>query len=141
MDSRSETYLNAAKNLRDDRKYNPATALAYYAAFMYMRYVWANANVNAVDYQSQNPLNEDVHNRVFTNVADYLASHRGDENKFRSSWDNLSNLRHKADYEKNDITDTECCDAIDCAERLIKMMKKLPLRSCNDAELTYQEGG
>lgn len=129
MDARSESYLMAAQKLRDVGKYNTATALAYYAAFMYMRYVWAHASAVAKDYENQNPLNEEIHKRVFQSVKNYLETNNGNGRGFEILVDELFALRKKADYEQGDVGKTECGVAVDCAEKLIKMMKGLPLKT------------
>lgn len=127
MNDRSDKYFEAAKLLLNNRHYNSSTALFYYAAFLRMRYVLNNAQTNPITYDSQNPINDSVHSRVRTEFKNHLKM-QSDIEHFDDVFGQLQELREKADYSDNCVSEIECATAQELAGRIINYFaKKIPI--------------
>lgn len=121
MLKRSEDSSKAACLLLDKRKYDGAVASYYYSVLQRMMYALNEDEKRPLPYEQQNPLNEDIHNRILTEIFNRFTNNN-EGKAFRNTFEKLSGFRKKADYAADSITQNEC---IECRSLYEQLMGKL----------------
>lgn len=123
MNQRSEVYYNAGLELLSKRLYSQSIACFYYSVLQLMWYSLTVSHIRPLSYDSQNPLNEDIHERTSTDIKSRLVNKK-DVEKVKALFDDkLLPLRKKADYSQEQCTLDECTECRDLCESLRKLLK------------------
>lgn len=109
MLKRSEDNEKAALLLLGKRYYDGSVVAFYYSVLQRMMYALNEAERRPLPYESQNPLNEELHHKILTEITNRIDNRR-DEEGFKAQFEELFDLRKKADYQ------TECITLDDCAK-------------------------
>lgn len=118
MDKRSEAYYQAGVELLSKQLYCQGIACFYYSVLQMMWYSLTVSPLRPLDYDSQNPLDEDIHKRTLENIISRLSDSRDVDRVNYLFRDNMLPLRKKADYDPEMCTLDECalcrewCDSL-----------------------------
>lgn len=91
-----------AKN-ESDNVYIPSAHLAYYSAFLTVKYALANYNSVSYDLQDQIAGSLASHNAIFNSFMDEIKKRvaLGDANDYMVEYKKMQMLRQRADYKKD----------------------------------------
>ena len=103
-------YEKASDILFKKGDYNNSCVCLYYSALHRMMYAIVHDPKHPKDYDSLNPLNEDIHDKIYHQICNKLTNRR-DEGILKDSFGGLIKLRHKADYEQESLTQDEYFNA------------------------------
>lgn len=123
MLKRSEDSRKAARLLLDNRKYDGAVAAYYYSVLQRMMYALNEDVKRPLSYEQQNPLNENIHNRILTEIINRFTNN-SEGTAFRNIFEKLSDFRKKADYTADSITQDECAMCRSLYEQLIGKLNR-----------------
>lgn len=123
MLKRSEDSGKAAYLLLNKREYNGAIAAYYYSVLQRMMYALNEDTRRPLPYAQQNPLNENIHNRILTEIRNRFTNSK-EETSFINTFEKLSSFRKKADYTADSITQDECVECRLLYERLIGILDR-----------------
>lgn len=123
MLKRSEDNGKAATLLLNKKEYNGAVAAYYYSVLQRMMYALKEDTSRPLPYERQNPLNENIHNRILTEIRNRFTNGR-EETSFINNFEKLSGFRKKADYTADSITQDECVECRSLYERLIGILDR-----------------
>jgi excinuclease UvrABC helicase subunit UvrB len=121
---RSEDNAKAALLLLGKRNYNGSVVAFYYSVLQRMMYALNETDRRPLKYESQNPLNEELHHKILTEITNRIDSRR-DEDGFKVQFEYLFELRKKADYEAENITQDECAKSRTLYEGLMEKLNRL----------------
>jgi hypothetical protein len=87
---------------KSDNVYIPSAHLAYYSAFLIMKYALANYNSLSYDQQDQITGSSASHNAIFTSFMDEIKKVAlGDANDYMVNYQKMQLIRQQADYKKD----------------------------------------
>lgn len=121
---RSEDNAKAALLLLGKRNYDGSVVAFYYSVLQRMMYALNGAERRPLPYESQNPLNEELHHKILMEITNRIDNRR-DEDGFRAQFEELFELRKKADYEAESITQDECVKSRMLYDGLMEKLNRL----------------
>lgn len=121
---RSEDNEKAALLLLGKRNYDGSVVAFYYSVLQRMMYALNEAERRPLPYESQNPLNEELHHKILTEITNRIDNRR-DEDGFKAQFEELFDLRKKADYQAESITQDECAKCRMLYEGLKEKLNRL----------------
>lgn len=121
MLKRSEGNYNAAILLLGKRNYDGSAVAFYYSVLQRMMYALNEAERRPLPYESQNPLNEELHHKILREVINRIGNKK-QEDDFEELFEALFNLRKKADYSADSISQDE---GTECRALYEKLMARL----------------
>lgn len=123
MLKRSEDSSKAARLLLDNREYDGAVSAYYYSVLQRMMYALNEDVRRPLPYEQQNPLNENIHNKILTEIRNRFTN-SNEEKAFINTFEKLSGFRKKADYAADSITQDECAECRSLYEQLIRKLNR-----------------
>lgn len=117
MLKRSYDNKKAALFLLSTHCYDSSAVAFYYAVFQRMMYALDHAEKRPLHYDSQNPLNEDIHFKILTEIKNRLPGK--EEEGFEGQFMKLLGYRKKADYSLEPISQDDCLDCRELYDWLI----------------------
>jgi len=128
MLQRSKDSKDAALLLLSKTCYDGSVVAFYYSVLQRMMYALNEDEKRPLTYEHQNPLNEDIHNRILTEIRNRFTISK-EENTFKENFEKLSDYRKKADYGSESITQSECLECRSLFERLEGQLNRFfPIR-------------
>ena len=125
---RSEERCRAARILLDKRLYDACVVAYYYGVLQRMMYALNEDSRRPLSYDSQVPINEDIHKKIFTEIRNRITNTR-EEKAFKEQFEELFNYRKKADYLPDSITQEECAACRTLFDGLMARLNRcFPLR-------------
>lgn len=124
MLKRSEDNEKAALLLLGKRYYDGSVVAFYYSVLQHMMYALNEAERRPLPYESQNPLNEELHHKILTEITNRIDNRR-DEEGFKAQFEELFDLRKKADYQTESITLDDCAKCRTLYEGLKEKLNRL----------------
>jgi len=127
MLKRSYDNKKAALFLLSVHCYDSSAVAFYYAVFQRMMYALDHAEKRPLHFDSQNPLNEDIHFKILSEIQNRLP---GKESElYAEQFMKLFNYRKKADYQMDSISLDDCLICRDLYDWLIgKMNRYFPIK-------------
>lgn len=123
MNVRSQNYYQAGVNLLSARLYEQSIACFYYSVLQRMMYSLTVSKNNPVPYDNQNPLDENIHKRMLSDIVQRINT--SDSGVFQSLFlDDLLPKRKGADYEQTELTMDDCVEYRALCDRLLSMLKR-----------------
>lgn len=124
MLSRSVDNQKAALLLMDRRNYDGSVVAFYFSVLQRMMYALNETERRVLPYERQNPLNQELHHKILMEITNRIDSRR-DEDSFRVQFEKLYELRKKADYEAESITQEECAKSRTLYDGLMEKLNRL----------------
>ena len=125
---RSKCSRDAAFLLMNKQRYDGSVVAFYYSVLQRMMFALNGAETRPVPYERQNPLNEDIHYKILTEITNRITIKR-EEESFKEQFEELFNYRKKADYQSEPITQEECVECRMLHEGLMARLNRLfPVR-------------
>ena len=129
MLGRSKENCKAALFLLGKRYYDGSVVAFYYSVLHRMMYALNEHKNHPLPYERQNPLNENIHLKILTELGNRFSNHK-EEQAFREQFLKLFDFRKKADYQGASITLDECLECRSLSEGLIsKLNRYFPVRN------------
>lgn len=123
MLERSEESRKAARLLLDKRRYDGCVVAYYYSVLQRMMYALNGDTKRPLPYARQNPLNEDIHKKILTEIRNRFTNSK-DEEAFTDLFEKLFSYRKKADYQVLLITQDECAECRSLYENLMARLNR-----------------
>jgi len=128
MLQRSRDNERAALLLMEKRNYDGSAVAFYYSVLQRMMYALNEAEKRPLPYDGQNPLNEELHHKILQEVINRIGN-RKEEDDFKELFEALFNLRKKADYTMDSLTQDEVAECRGFYEKLIARLDRFfPVR-------------
>ena len=126
---RSEDNHKAALVLLSKCNYDGSVVAFYFSVLQRMMYALNEAEKRPLPYESQNPLNEELHHKILKEITNRIDNKKqGDD--FEELFEELFNLRKKADYSADFISQDECTQSRDLYEKLTARLDRFfPVRA------------
>ena len=124
MLSRSVDNQKAALLLMDRRNYDGSVVAFYFSVLQRMMYALNETERRVLPYERQNPLNQELHHKILMEITNRIDNRR-DEDSFRVQFEKLYELRKKADYEAESITQEECAKSRTLYDGLMEKLNRL----------------
>lgn len=126
---RSEDNHKAALVLLSKCNYDGSVVAFYFSVLQRMMYALNEAEKRPLPYESQNPLNEELHHKILKEITNRIENKKqGDD--FEELFEELFNLRKKADYSADFISQDECTQSRDLYEKLTARLDRFfPVRA------------
>lgn len=129
MLKRSEDNHKAALLLLAKHYYDGSAVAFYYSVLQRMMYALNESEKRPLPYESQNPLNEDLHHKILREIVNRIGNKR-QEDDFEELFETLYNLRKKADYSMDTIGQEEGAECRALYEKLIARLDRFfPVRA------------
>lgn len=127
MNNRSEQNYQAGLALLRMGMYDQSVVCFYYSVLQQMMYSLNISKLRPIPYDEQNPLDENLPYRIFGDVVERIKStYKNDISYLRENFlYGLLELRHKADYAAEEITQLECLDCREWCEGSRARLTKL----------------
>lgn len=109
MLNRSKSSSDAAFLLLKNQRYDGSVVAFYYSVLQRMMFALNDAEIRPLPYDRQNPLNEDIHFKILTEITNRITIKK-EEESFKEQFEELFNYRKKADYQSEQITQEECAE-------------------------------
>ena len=120
-------YQKASEVLFKDSEYNNCCTCLYYSALHRMMYAIVHDPQHPRAYDDLNPLDENLHKRIFSSILNKITNKR-DEDIIKDSFNGLFDLRHIADYNPDSLTQDDAFTAKQLHSSLMGVMRnRFPL--------------
>jgi hypothetical protein len=127
MLKRSYDNKEAALLLLSADCFDSSVVAFYYAVLQRMMYALNNAEKRPLQYDKQNPLDENIHFKILTEIKNRLPGK--EEECFDEQFMKLFGYRKKADYSLEPISQDDCLDCRGLYEWLIgKLDRYFPIK-------------
>ena len=123
MLKRSEDNHKAALLLLSKGIYDGSVVAFYYSVLQRMMYALNEAEKRPLSYESQNQFNEEFHHKMMMEIKNRIQNTR-QGNYFEDLFEELFNLRKKADYQADSISQDECARSRSLYEGLIERLNR-----------------
>lgn len=121
MLARSKDNGRAALLLLSKCNYDGSAIAFYYSVLQRMMYTLNEAEKRPLAYEYQNLLKDELHHKILQEVINRIGNKK-QEDDFEELFEELFNLRKKADYSSDSISQEECAQ---CRELYDILMAKL----------------
>lgn len=122
MNQRSDVYYEAGLELLSKQLYSQSIACFYYSVLQKMLYSLTVSPKRPMEYEDQNPLDEDIHERTLIDIISRLNRYK-DVEKMKDYFRNkMLPLRKKADYEPDRCSLEECVNCREWCESLRRLL-------------------
>ena len=122
MNQRSYVYYKAGLELLSKQLYSQSIACFYYSVLQKMWYSLTVSPLHPMDYEDQNLLNEDIHERTLENITSRLKGRKDIEKMNEFFRDKMLPLRKKADYDPVQCYQEECVECREWCESLRRLL-------------------
>lgn len=124
MNQRSYVYYKAGLELLSKQLYSQSIACFYYSVLQKMWYSITVSPLHPMDYEDQNLLNEDIHERTLENITSRLKGRKDIEKMNELFRDKMLPLRKKADYDPVQCSQEECVECREWCESLRRLLEE-----------------
>lgn len=121
MAERSVVYAQSALYYYQNKKYNESIVCYYYSVLHQMIYSLLNSNNRPLQKFEINPNLEDLHLRVLYKIKERIST--SDDKTFESKFNDLLELRHKADYSEDDSSEEDALKSWDLHDSLMGLLR------------------
>lgn len=120
---RSRNSEEAALFLLSKRKYEGCVVAFYYSILQRIMYSLNEHERRPLPYELQNPLNEDIHNKILNEIKNRFPN-RKEGDAFKEYFVRLFDFRKRADYQIDIINQDECLVCRSIHERLMGQLNR-----------------
>lgn len=129
MLARSEDNHKAALMLLSKCNYNGSVVAFYFSVLQRMMYALNEAERRPLPYESQNLLNEELRHKILKEITNRI-DNKKQADDFEELFEELFDLRKKADYSADFISQDECTQSRDLYEKLkARLDRFFPVRA------------
>lgn len=121
MAERSFVYAQSALYYYQNGKYNESIVCYYYSVLHQMIYSLLNSNNRPIQKIEINPNSEDLHLRVLYKIIERIST--CDDKTFESKFNDLLELRQKADYSEDDASEEDALKSWDLHDSLMGLLR------------------
>lgn len=122
MLKRHVEYKEAAQKLKSARVYNEAVVCYYYSVLHRMMYALVNDPAEHKSYDGFAPIGKGTGDKVKELILNTGKFRGNTKDSFKSDFEDLKDMRKKADYSPENINEAEL---LECAEMHQRLMAKL----------------